>query len=230
MGTGEVRTTDLAGSRALTVFETSDELATAAATIVAQTLRAAPRTRLVLAGGSTPLRCYELLAEMKLPWGRVTVLFGDERCVPPAHPESNFRIAAESLLNRVIPATVHRIPAELGPEEAAAAYEPAVATGPLDLVLLGIGPDGHTASLFPSNPALQAGGLVVGVHEAPKPPPERVSLTLPALREAHRVLVLVSGPDKADAVRRALRGEVPAGMIPRAEWLVTRDAMGQSFR
>jgi 6-phosphogluconolactonase len=230
MGKEPERTTDPAGSRALTMFETSDELATAAATIVAQMLRARSHTRLVLAGGSTPLRCYELLADMQLPWGRVTVLFGDERCVSPSHPESNFRMAADTLLNRVMPATVHRIPAELGPEKAAAAYEPVVAAGPLDLVLLGIGPDGHTASLFPGSQALQAGGLVVGVHEAPKPPPERVSLTLPALREAHRVMVLVSGADKADAVRRALSGEVPAGMIPRAEWLVTRDAMGQSAR
>jgi 6-phosphogluconolactonase len=228
MGSAQGQTTDLAQGRALKVFETSDQLAAAAAAIVAQTLRAAAQTRLVLAGGSTPLRCYELLSEMRLAWGRVTVLFGDERCVPPSDPESNFRVAADSLLNRVIPASVHRIPAELGPEQAAAAYEPVVAAGSLDLVLLGIGPDGHTASLFPDHPALQAGGLVVGVRQAPKPPPERVSLTLSSLREARRVLMLVSGPDKADAVRRARSGEVPAGMIPRAEWLVTRDAIAQS--
>ena len=228
MGSAQGRTTDLAQSPPLKVFETSDQLAAAAAAIVAQTLRAAARTRLVLAGGSTALPCYELLSEMQLPWGRVTVLFGDERCVPPSDPESNFRMAADSLLNRVIPATVHRIPAELGPDQAAAAYEPVVAAGPLDLVLLGIGPDGHTASLFPDHPALQAGGLVVAVHGAPKPPPDRVSLTLSALREARRVLMLVAGPDKADAVRRARSGEVPAGMIPRAEWLLTRDAIAQT--
>ena len=114
--------------------------------------------------------------------------------------------------------------AELGPEEAAARYEALVAAAPMDLVLLGIGPDGHTASLFPGNAALGASTYVVAVHGAPKPPSDRVTLTLRALREARRVIVLVAGRDKADAVRRAMAGEVPAGMIPGAEWLVTRDA------
>ena len=161
---------------------------------------------------------------MDLPWGRVTVLFGDERCVPPSDADSNFRAAAEALLDRAAPATVHRIPGELGPEAAAALYEPLVAAGPLDLVLLGIGPDGHTASLFPGHPALDAPGLVAAVRGAPKPPPERVTLTLRALRGATRVIFLVSGSDKRDAVRRAQAGLVPAGMIPDAEWLISRDA------
>jgi 6-phosphogluconolactonase len=127
-------------------------------------------------------------------------------------------------LRTACPATVHRIPGELGPEEAAAAYEPIVAAAPLDLVLLGIGTDGHTASLFPGNAALAATGYVVGVRNAAKPPPERVSLTFRALREAKRVVILAAGADKKDAVRRAFMGEVPAGMIERAEWLVTADA------
>ena len=128
------------------------------------------------------------------------------------------------LLRQAAPASVHRMAGELGAEEAARRYDPLVARSPLDLVLLGIGPDGHTASLFPGNIALQATTHVAPVHGAPKPPPERVTLTLRALREAGRVLVLVSGKDKADAVRRAMAGEVPAGLIAHAEWLVTRDA------
>lgn len=159
-----------------------------------------------------------------MPWERVTIFFGDERCVPPESPESNYRMAAETLLDRVAMGAVHRIAGEQGAEAAAAAYAPLVAAAPLDLVLLGIGPDGHTASLFPGNPALNAKGHVTAVHDAPKPPPDRVSLTLRALREARRVVILVAGADKRDAVRLAQAGRVPAGLIDHAEWLVARDA------
>lgn len=207
-----------------TMYPDAERLAVAAATIVAETLRSSPALRLVLAGGTTPKRCYALLAAMELSWARATVLFGDERCLPPLDPETNFQIASEALLRTACPATVYRIPGELGPDEAAAAYEPIVAAAPLDLVLLGIGTDGHTASLFPGNDALRATGYVAGVRNAAKPPPERVTLTLRALREAKRVVILAAGADKKDAVRRAFAGEVPAGMIDRAEWLVTADA------
>ncbi len=214
----------MTGTSAPRIFETAADVAAAAAEIVSQTIRAQRSTRLVLAGGTTPRRCYELLAGLDLPWGRVTVLFGDERCVPASDPESNFRAAAEALLNRASPATVHRMAGELGPDAAAALYEPVIAAGPLDLVLLGIGPDGHTASLFPRNAALEASGLVAGVRGAPKPPPERVTLTLRALRGARRVVFLVAGADKREAFRLAQAGAVPAGLIPTAEWLVARDA------
>jgi 6-phosphogluconolactonase len=210
--------------RSATVFSDAEQLAAAAAAIVAGALRSAPALRLVLAGGNTPRRCYTILAGMELSWSRVTVLFGDERCLPPLDPETNYQIANDSLLRIACPATVHRIPGELGPDAAAAAYEPIVAAGPLDLVLLGIGTDGHTASLFPGNAGLGASGNVVGVRGAAKPPPERVSLTLGALRGAKRVVILAAGADKKDALRRAFAGEVPAGMIEHAEWLVTADA------
>lgn len=180
---------------------------------------------LVLAGGSTPRRAYQLLSEWPLSWGRATVLFGDERCVAPDHPDSNYWMAKQELLDRVFPGTVHRMPGELGAEDAATLYDPVVhALSPLDLVLLGMGPDGHTASLFPGHRALTAAGYAVAVHEAPKPPPDRVSLTLGALREARRVVFLVTGGDKAEALLRAQTGEVPAGMIPEAEFLVDRAA------
>ena len=210
--------------RSPTIYPDAERLALAAAAIVAETLRSSPPLRLVLAGGNTPKRCYTLLAAMDLSWARATVLFGDERCLPPLDPETNFQIASETLLRTACPATVHRIPGELGPEEAAAFYEPIVAAAPLDLVLLGIGTDGHTASLFPGNPAVHATGHVVGVRNATKPPPERVSLTLRSLRGAKRVVILAAGADKKDALRRAFAGEVPAGMIDHAEWLVTADA------
>jgi 6-phosphogluconolactonase len=206
----------------LRVVDDPEAVARAAAAAVEAFLRDGART-LVLAGGTTPERCYRLLGG-DLPWGRVTVLFGDERCVPADHPDSNYRMAKAALLDRVAPATVHRMPAELGPVEGARLYDSVVRSLALDVVLLGLGPDGHTASLFPGDAALDSEGLVAGVTRAPKPPPERVTLTLKALRSARHVLFLATGADKADAVARAERGEVPAGMIPGADWLVDRAA------
>ncbi|MGH7776715.1 MAG: 6-phosphogluconolactonase [Candidatus Dormibacterales bacterium] len=201
-----------------------EAVAAAAADAIVAAFSEGART-LALAGGSTPRRCYQLLGERRIAWGRVTILFGDERCLPPDHPESNYRMARESLLGRVSPATVHRIPAELGPAEGARLYDPVVSgLRPLDLVILGVGPDGHCASLFPGAGALAATGSAVAVHDAPKPPPGRVSLTLEALREARRVIFLATGAEKAEAVARAARAEVPAGLIPGAQWLVDQDA------
>ena len=209
------------------VLATPEDVARAAADQIVAALDGGART-LVLAGGNTPKRCYELLAGAEVRWGRVTVLFGDERCVPPDDPDSNYRLARKALLNRAAPAAVHRIAGELGPDEAAAAYDGIVgALAPLDVVLLGAGEDGHTASLFPGHPEVQASGFAVGVRNAPKPPPDRVSLTLPALQGARRVIVLATGAGKADAVARARRGEVPSGMIAGALWLLDRAAAGQ---
>jgi 6-phosphogluconolactonase len=210
-----------------TVLATAEDVAADAAADIAQALRAGARS-LVLAGGNTPKRCYELLSELDVQWGRVSVLFGDERCVPPLDPESNYRMAKETLIDRVSPANVYRIPAELGPDEGADVYAEVVEfVAPFDLVVLGVGEDGHTASLFPGHPALSADGLTVGIHDAPKPPPERVSLTLGVLRDARRVIILATGAGKADAVARARRREVPSGMIPRARWVIDRAAAGQ---
>lgn len=184
-------------------------------------LRGGART-LVLTGGTTPRRLYQLLAaDASIEWGRVSLLFGDERCVPPDDPESNYRLARETLLSAVDPGAVLRMPGELGAEEAAAIYDAAVGRlQPLDLVLLGMGEDGHCASLFPGRPELEAPGWAVAVHDSPKPPPDRVSLTLGCLRNARRVIFLVTGAGKAEAFRKAKAGTVPAGMIPGAEWIV----------
>jgi len=210
-----------------TVLATAEEVAEAAAAEIAEALRGGAQT-LVLAGGTTPRRSYELLAELDVQWGRVTVLFGDERCVPPDHPDSNYRMVKESLLDRVAPATVYRMPAELGPDEGADAYAEVVANvAPLDLVLLGVGEDGHVASLFPGHPLLRASGLTAGIRDSPKPPPERVTLTLEAIRDAGRVLIIATGAGKADAVALARRGETPSGMIAGARWLIDRAAAGQ---
>jgi 6-phosphogluconolactonase len=210
----------------LTVLETAEDVAAAAASEIASTIDDGART-LVLAGGTTPRRCYELLSHLEVEWGRVTVLFGDERCVRPDHPESNYRMAREALLDRVAPATVHRMPAELGPDEAAGLYSHVVAAlAPLDIVVLGVGEDGHTASLFPGHPAVEAKGWAIGIRDSPKPPPQRVTLTMSTLCGARRVIVLATGAGKADAVTKAKRGEVPSGMIAGAKWLIDREAAG----
>ncbi len=210
-----------------TILDSAEDVAAAAAADIAEAVRDGARS-LVLAGGNTPRRCYELLAHLDVAWGRVSVLFGDERCVHADHPDSNYRMAREALLDHVAPATVYRIPAELGPDEAAGLYAHVVgAVAPLDIVLLGVGEDGHTASLFPGHPALTASGLAVGIRDAPKPPPQRVTLTLPALQAARRVIILATGAGKADAVARAKRHEVPSGMIAGARWLIDRAAAGR---
>jgi len=217
----------MTNSNTFTVLESAEEVAAAAAKEISEALWKGARP-LVLAGGTTPRRCYDLLSMMEVERGRVSVLFGDERCVRPDHPESNYRMAREALLDRVSPATVHRMPAELGPDEGAEQYAHVVAAlSPLDFVTLGVGEDGHTASLFPGHPALKSQGLTVGIHDSLKPPPERVTLTLPALRAARSVLILATGAGKADAVARAKRGEVPSGMIAGARWLIDRAAAGQ---
>lgn len=214
-------------SSSFTVLESAEDVAAAAAAGISEALWKGARS-LVLAGGTTPKRCYELLSAMEVEWGRVSVLFGDERCVRPDHPESNYRMAREALLDRVAPATVYRMPAELGPDEGADLYAHVVAAvSPLDVVVLGVGEDGHTASLFPGHPALKAQRLTVGIHDSPKPPPQRVTLTLPVLQSARTVLILATGAGKADAVARAKRGEVPSGMIAGARWLIDRAAAGQ---
>lgn len=205
----------------------AEEVAEAAAADIARALRDGARS-LVLTGGTSPVRTYQLLTELDLEWGRVSVLFGDERCVPPLDAESNFRIAKENLLDRVNPATVFRIPAELGPDEGADLYAEVVAdVAPFDFVLLGVGEDGHVNSLFPGHKALHSTGLTAAIHDSPKPPPQRVTMTLEAIRDARQVLIIATGAGKADAVAMARRGESPSGMIADARWLIDRAAAGQ---
>lgn len=172
--------------------------------------------RLVLAGGCTPEGCYHRLAAARADWADWEIYFGDERCLPAHHPHRNSRMAARAWLERVpIPAhRIHVIPAELGPREGARRYAPEVAAAlPFDLVLLGLGDDGHTASLFPgrSHPPSE---LVHAVFDAPKPPPERVTLSSAVLSCSQQVLFLVTGSDKRAALAAWRRGAtLPAAGI-----------------
>jgi 6-phosphogluconolactonase len=168
---------------------------------------------IALSGGSTPKAAHERLATMGLDWSAVDLWFGDERAVAPDHEHSNYAMAKASLLDRIEGAQprVHRIEGERGHVEAAAAYEEELrgAFGEgiprLDLLLLGLGPDAHTASLFPGDPALEEGERLVVSVPAPGMAPlvSRVTLTLPVLNAAREVLFLIAGEDKAEAVARA---------------------------
>jgi 6-phosphogluconolactonase len=170
----------------------------------------------VLTGGSSPRHAYEIAAERDADWSGATAWFSDERCVPPAHPDSNFAMTDRALLSRLSkPPSVYRMQGELGPDPAAGAYEAEVRSRlggdpRWDLLLLGIGPDGHTASLFPGKPEVEEKSrLVVGVPLAGmEPQVPRVSLTLPALDAARAVVFLVIGAGKADIVAR-LFGDSP---------------------
>ncbi len=219
-------------------FDSADAVAAAAGTRILQQAADAIAARgafhIVLAGGSTPGRCYRRLARADSDWSNWHVWFGDERCLPPDHPQRNSRMAAQQLLERVpIPhAQIHPIPAERGPEAAASAYrtliEPVL---PFDTVVLGMGEDGHTASLFPGQKH-PPDALVVAVHDAPKPPPDRVSLNLPALNRCRRLLFLITGAGKHPAVTAWLAGEpLPAARIRPdggGEVLLDRAALGDS--
>jgi 6-phosphogluconolactonase len=178
---------------------------------------------IVLTGGRTPERAYERGAALAPDWSRVDVWWGDERCVPPDDENSNFGMAKRALLDRLDrpPRAVHRIEGELGKAAAADAYEQELGSTALDLVLLGIGPDGHIASLFPRKAALDVTDRrAVGTEPGLEPWVDRVTLTLPTLRAAGEILFVVTGEAKADAVRRAFASEpspeTPASLV-RAE-------------
>lgn len=185
----------------------------------AEALARQGRFRIALAGGNTPRNVYRKLVGLHTDWSRWAVYFGDERCVPVNDEQRNDRMARETLLDRVpVPAgAVHRIPAEQGAADAARAYgRTLVEVDLFDLVLLGLGEDGHTASLFPGHDRGDAPGSpdVLAVFDAPKPPPERVSMSAARLSRARRVLFLVAGASKRDAVRQWRAGEdIPAASI-----------------
>lgn len=202
-----------------------------AAVLCALARRPPTSVSLALAGGSTPRPVYEALATAAtVPWRCIEIFFGDERAVPPDAPDSNYRMARESLLSRVpiLDEHVHRMRAEArSPEEAAREYA-SVLPKAMDLVLLGIGSDGHTASLFPGADTLRATAAVVPAM-GPVPPRQRLTMSPSVLAAAHRIMVLASGLAKADAVARALTGSwepasCPAQLARRGTWLLDAES------
>jgi 6-phosphogluconolactonase len=190
------------------------------------------RCALALAGGDTPLPVYRRVAELPdLPWRQTTIFFSDERAVPRDHPQSNYRRAAETLLSRLElpPAGIHRMQAERLDREQAAAEYAAVLPEPLDVLLLGMGTDGHTASLFPHSPALRETLRRVVPVNGGTPPLPRLTITPPVIRSARSLLMLVAGETKAEQVARALEGPedvtaLPAQLARRGTWVLDRAA------
>lgn len=184
-----------------------------AARLVAEQLAEQARAggSIVLTGGSTPRHAYELAAKLEPDWSRTELWWGDERCVPPDDERSNYGMARAALLDRLErePSAVHRMHGDLGRDAGAAEYERQLAgVGVFDLVLLGLGPDGHIASLFPGFPTLEVTDRdAIGSEAGHEPFVDRISLTLPRLCATRELLFLVAGDDKADAVARALAGE-----------------------
>jgi 6-phosphogluconolactonase len=177
-----------------------------------------------LSGGSA-VNAYDLLGPMLPEWRDVHLWYGDERVVALDDEESNHRLATEHL--EAPDATWHPIAPELGAEGAAAAYAQELDGTILDVALNGMGPDGHTASLFPGFPQLHADGICVPVHDSPKPPPDRVTLTLPKLNEARRIVLLATGASKAPMLARVIAGPdpaVPASLLDRERLEIIADA------
>lgn len=235
------------------ILEDSKALAMAAATrligIGTRAVAEKGRFDAVLAGGSTPLALYEILARQDfhqhLDWQKVHIFWGDERCVPPDDPRSNYRTARLSLLDplEIHEENIHRMAGELDPDLAAENYNRDLRQhfGPVDfprfdLILLGLGEDGHTASLFPGSAAiLERGKWVAAVEHVNPPPPlvPRITLTEPVINAAAHVLFLVSGPEKAEILARVFQHEAPDPDLPASmihpkqgslTWLVDRAA------
>jgi len=219
------------------------------AELAGSTVESRGRFAVALSGGNTPKQLYRLLASdfrLRIPWDRTHLFWGDERFVPDEDPLSNYRMAKEELLDRIeIPASnIHSIPTGFSDSDAAAStYEQtlhsffAAAAPSFDLILLGMGSDGHVASLFPGTAALEERERWVVSVRADAEPPIRVSLTLPVINAAHRIMVLITGREKRAAVKqvfgcdREKRPLLPAGLLQPAgelHWLLDREAAGDA--
>jgi 6-phosphogluconolactonase len=217
--------------------DVADVAAAAIASWIAQAHADGRTVHVALAGGTTPAATYERLARIPVAWAAVHLWFGDERMVPPDAADANAELARINLIEPagIAPSNVHRVPTDGSVDDAARAYADeimrvlpvnAAGTPRFDLVMLGLGEDGHVASLFPNAPTLVATGVCLPIRQSPKPPPERVSLSLPVINAATRRLLLTTGPGKSDALARALgppNPATPASMLRTAGTTVVCD-------
>jgi len=231
------------------IYGSPEELAEAAASEFAAraggVIGEGGRFAVVLAGGSTPKAMYEILARDyadRIDWSRVHVFFGDERMVPPDHEGSNYRMASEVLLEHVPVASVHRMRGELPPDEAAESYEEELRTffqtenvPRFDLILLGLGADGHTASLFPETSALEVHDRWVVANPVLKLDTTRITLTVPVINAAPAVHFLVAGEDKANALKEIIESDADPRAYPATlvqppggpEWMLDQAAASE---
>lgn len=220
------------------VHHDAEHLAASLANELAQLIRATVANRgvchMVFPGGGSPRRTLELLSKQDLPWVSLHLYPSDERCVPADDDYRNDRLIEELVIKRGMlpPENLHRIPAELGPEEGALQYSQLLDHLPqFDIALLGMGSDGHTASLFPKHPGLTDQRSVIPVCNAPKPPPERVSIGLHRLLTAHNRWVMAMGGDKQDALDSAYRGDdLPVTQVKPTAFFVDLAAAGSFYK
>lgn len=206
----------------------SPELAAQAAAefiadLIKQSLQKNALCHVALPGGSTPARCFNYLSQQNIDWQRVHWYLGDERCLPVGHAERNDVMVHQHLWSKIqaTPQTIHTIPAELGAEIAAAEYASVINGVTLDIALLGMGEDGHTASLFPGNIALENQYSVAPVFNAPKPPANRVSLGITTLHRARHRVVLTTGESKYPAIAQIRnQADLPVTRIGDIEWFI----------
>jgi 6-phosphogluconolactonase len=196
--------------------------------LAAHAVKERGRFRIALSGGSTPRRTYTLLASphwrSQVAWEKVDMFWGDERCVPPDDPESNYRMAKDALLQHVPvpPANIHRVPTEIGPEAAARSYEEDIrrtfgigsSLPQFDLIFLGLGTNGHTASLFPGSPLLHESNRLVAAEFVAEANVWRITMTLPVLNHGRTVAFLVAGQNKAGVLREILAGALDGDRLP----------------
>ena len=214
------------------IYKNSEEVAQAAADYLFKQIKTCVAEKglchVVLPGGSTPARCLELLAEKPLPWKNIQWYPGDERCYPVGHAERNDTMILDKLFSHDenLSGSFHPIPAELGPEQGAENFAALLdAIGGIDIVVLGMGEDGHTASLFPGNTALDNQHSAVPVYDAPKPPNDRVSIGLTTLKNANECIVIATGENKCEALSKLKEGAVlPVGMVEPDTWFVDEAA------
>jgi 6-phosphogluconolactonase len=218
----------------LRIVDTSELAGEAAAGLIAETAGAG--SHIGLSGGSGPRAAYERAGILRADWSRVELWWIDERCVPPADGRSNYRTIRESLLDGLSrpPAQIHRIRSELEPERAAAEYDAALDGVTLDLALMGIGPDGHTASLFPNAPTLdETERRAVAAEAGMEPFVPRVTMTRPVLGIARTMVYLATGEGKADAVKRAFADEpspaTPASLVRGVQTIAILDRPAAAY-
>ena len=215
------------------VYKELDQAAKAAADYIADiiesTLQKNDVCHIALPGGNTPKYCLSYLAKRNLPWNKVYWYLGDERCFPKGHAERNDVMLEKYLWSKISSTHVFRMPTELGAEQAAAVYRDVIATfDHFDIAFLGIGEDGHTASLFPGNDALNDARSVIPVYNSPKAPSERVSLSIETLRLALNRIVLVGGIEKSDIIMRIKKDEdLPINSLGDIHWYVDEAAVSK---
>lgn len=215
------------------VYDEFEEASKAAADFIARTIEETlinnDVCHVALPGGNSPARCLSYLAEKELPWQKVHWYLGDERCYPQDHAERNDVMLRKYLWSQLDTPNIHLMPTELGVEKAAEIYREIIdAIEHFDIVFLGIGEDGHTASLFPGNKALDDHRSVIPVYDSPKPPSDRVSLSVDTIKKAHCRIVLTSVASKVLIIKRIKEGEaLPINCLGDINWFIDKEGLSE---